>query len=177
MHSGPDVTIDSGNGFTHEIWYDSMKKRYPSWDLQEQRITESARPSFREIYMDMARSLARRSTCRRLQVGCVITSMDFRKVFAVGYNGNASGQPDKCDSAEPGRCGCLHAEENAAINCDAPRYVEKAVFCTHLPCLMCAKRLINMGGVQVVHYSEDYRLHDAVDLLLVSAIQVVQLKA
>lgn len=26
--SGPDETIDSGSGFTHEIWYDSMAGKH-----------------------------------------------------------------------------------------------------------------------------------------------------
>ncbi len=72
------------------------------------------RPSFQEVYMDLATSIARRSTCvrtsssgERMAVGCVITSTDFRKVLAVGYNGNASGLPNQCDSTTPGACGCF----------------------------------------------------------------------
>jgi dCMP deaminase len=129
------------------------------------------RPSFRQIYMRMAHELSQRSTCRRLQVGCVITSMDYRKVLSVGYNGNASGLANDCDSDEVGNCGCLHAEENAVINCDSPRYVEKVVFCTHLPCRMCAKRIINLGGVRVVYYDLPYRNTESKDMLLSAAIQ------
>ncbi|MGD9264630.1 MAG: deaminase, partial [Lysobacterales bacterium] len=100
------------------------------------------RPSFEEVYMQFAETIARRSTCTRLDVGTVITTTDYRKVLAVGYNGNASGLPNSCDRDEPGNCGCLHSEENAVINCDAPRHTEKFVFVTHLPCAACAKRLI-----------------------------------
>src|ERR1700740_2166387 len=89
------------------------------------------RPSWQKIYLDLAHPLAQRSTCHRLQVGTVISSTDFRKVLAVGYNGNASGLHNGCDREEPGNCGCLHSEENAVINCDAPRSVEKYVFVTH----------------------------------------------
>jgi dCMP deaminase len=111
-------------------------------------MTVTQRPSFEEIYLNLAASLASRSTCRRLKVGTVITSTDFRKVLAVGYNGNASGLPNTCDRDEQGNCGCLHSEENAVINCDTPRDVEKYAFVTHLPCAMCAKRLINLGNVK-----------------------------
>src|SRR4028118_1184079 len=110
------------------------------------------RPSFQTIYMQLAHSLAQRSTCKRLQVGTVITSTDYRKVLAVGYNGNATGLANSCDRDEQGNCGCLHSEEKAVINCDAPRRVEKVVFVTHLPCVMCAKRLINLGNVRNVIY-------------------------
>lgn len=123
------------------------------------------RPSFENIYMDMAFSLAQRSTCSRLQVGTVITSDDYRQVLAVGYNGNASKLPNCCDREEPSNCGCLHSEENAVINCNAPRTQRKVVFCTHLPCTACAKRLINLGGVGKVYYANDYRIKDSIAIL------------
>lgn len=135
----------------------------------------SERPSFEEIYMRLAVSLAERSTCKRLKVGTVITSTDFRKVLAVGYNGNASGLHNGCDRDEVGNCGCLHSEENAVINCDSPRNTEKIVFVTHLPCAMCAKRLINLGNVRRVVYANDYRTRDSVDLFARVGISVGQL--
>ncbi|MBY0472018.1 hypothetical protein K2X30_12705 [bacterium] len=133
------------------------------------------RPSFHKIYLDLAKVLAERSTCVRLQVGTVITSTDFRKVLAVGYNGNATGLPNKCDREEPGNCGCLHSEENAVINCDAPRNVEKYVFVTHLPCVACAKRLINLGNVKKVFYAQEYRIRDSIDLLKSVGIEAEQI--
>lgn len=134
-----------------------------------------SRPSFPSIYLKLAQTLSQRSTCIRLQVGTVITTTDFRKVLAVGYNGNATGLPNCCDREEPGNCGCLHSEENAVINCDAPRNVEKYVFVTHLPCVGCAKRLINLGNVKKVFYGEEYRIRDSVRLLESVGIEVEQL--
>lgn len=123
------------------------------------------RPSFEQVYMDLANSLAKRSTCKRLQVGTVITSIDFRKVLAVGYNGNASGLENSCDRDEAGNCGCLHSEENAAINCDSPRETHKFAFVTHLPCVACAKRLINLGNVKKVFYLNEYRVQKSKEVL------------
>jgi dCMP deaminase len=120
-----------------------------------------ARPSFETIYMQLAYLLAQRSTCQRLKVGTVITSTTFRKVLAVGYNGNASGLPNCCDRTDPGNCGCLHSEENAVINCDTARETPKIVFVTHMPCAQCAKRLINLGHVTQVYFGQAYRLTDA----------------
>lgn len=105
------------------------------------------RPSFPSIYMTLAEALAGRSTCRADHVGCVVTSVDFRKVLAIGYRGNATGLPNRCDR-EGEDCGCLHAEENAVIHCDAPRGEPKIVLTSKLPCRACAKRLINLGSVQ-----------------------------
>lgn len=129
------------------------------------------RPSFSSIYLELAQTLARRSTCKRLQVGTVITTTDYRKVLAVGYNGNATGLSNSCDRDEPGNCGCLHSEENAVINCDAPRFLEKYVFVTHLPCVACAKRLINLGNVKKVFYLHEYRLKDSITLFETVGIQ------
>jgi len=138
-------------------------------------MTEKARPSFPTIYMRLAQTLASRSTCKRLAVGTVISSTDFRKVLAVGYNGNATGLHNGCDRDEPGNCGCLHSEENAVINCDAPRFIEKVVFVTHLPCVQCAKRLINLGNVKKVYYHQEYRIKDSLDVLRSVGIEVEQL--
>jgi len=135
-------------------------------DTNERGFSEEIkRPSFQELYMDFAFSISRRSTCNRLKVGTVITTTDFRKILSIGYNGNASGLPNQCDREEPGNCSCLHSEENAVINCDSPRSVEKIVFVTHLPCSACAKRLVNLGNVTAVYYSEDYRKKDSVEIL------------
>lgn len=133
------------------------------------------RPSFESVYMRFAEEISRRSSCKRLNVGTVITTTDFRKVLAVGYNGNAAGLPNGCDRDEVGNCGCLHSEENAAINCDSPRYVEKYVFVTHLPCTACAKRLINIGNVKKVFFREDYRNREAIQLFKMTGIEVFQI--
>jgi dCMP deaminase len=129
------------------------------------------RPSFEDIYMRMAHEMSQRSTCTRtnsegklMQVGCVIVTPDFRKMISLGYNGNASGLPNECDSTTPGNCGCIHAEANAVVNCDVSRQVEKVVFATHLPCVACAKLLINLGGVQKVYYAQDYRIRTSLGL-------------
>ncbi len=134
------------------------------------------RPTFEEIYMELAILMSKRSTCERLKVGCVITSTDFRKVLAVGYNGNASGFHNGCDGIVPGQCGCLHAEENAIISCTAQRYEKKYIFVTNSPCVMCAKRIINLGGVEHVYYKELYRIHDSIYTLKQAGIPVTQLK-
>ncbi|MCB9092440.1 MAG: hypothetical protein H6621_02165 [Halobacteriovoraceae bacterium] len=130
------------------------------------------RPSFEQVYIELATLMAKRSTCQRLKVGTVITTTDFRKVLAVGYNGNASGLDNCCDREEPGNCGCLHSEENAVINCDSPRNFDKFVFVTHLPCVACAKRLINLGNVKKIFYLNDYRIKDSIGVLNSVGIEV-----
>ena len=134
-------------------------------------MREMERPAFTEIYMNLALDLARRSTCRRLKVGCVIVSEDYQKVLAIGYNGNAAGFPNDCDSDEAGKCGCIHAEENAMIKCTAP-HSNKIVFTTHQPCAMCAKKLVNLGRIKHVYYKEPYRLIQGLEILKEAGIEV-----
>lgn len=114
------------------------------------------RPSFDRIYMNLASQLAERSTCIRLKVGSVITSLDYRKVLSVGYNGTGSGMDHNC-TGEEGNCLCLHSEINAIINCDAPRETKKIFFVTHYPCVMCYKAIVNLGNVEEVIYKNPYR--------------------
>ena len=64
---------------------------------------------------------------------------------AIGKAVKKYGLANTCDREEPGNCGCLHSEENAVINCDAPRETKKFVLVTHLPCAACAKRLMSNG--------------------------------
>src|SRR5256884_7386915 len=68
-----------------------------------------------EVYMRMAEELAKRSTCARLQVGTVVTDQRLENVLAIGYNGNARGLPNKCDSAVPGGCRCHPLQENGPL--------------------------------------------------------------
>jgi len=151
------------------MWFNTKVK----WNSEFNSNTkEPIRPTFEQIYMNFAFTIAKRSTCSRLQVGTVITSTDFRKVLSIGYNGNASGLPNKCDSDEPGNCGCLHSEENAVINCDTARHIQKIVFVTHLPCPMCAKRLVNLGNVIKIYFTNDYRKSDSIEMLRQSNIEI-----
>jgi dCMP deaminase len=116
-----------------------------------------------EVYMRMAEELAKRSTCTRLQVGTVVTDSRLENVVAIGYNGNAKGLPNRCDSTVPGNCGCIHSEVNALVK--APGGIrDKVVFVTDSPCVACAKLMIN-SGVSHVFYRRPYRDPSGVELL------------
>ncbi len=116
-----------------------------------------------EVYMRMAEELAKRSTCTRLQVGTVVTDARLENVLAIGYNGNAKGLPNRCDSTVPGQCGCIHSEVNALVK--APGAItDKVLFVTNSPCVMCAKMIIN-SGVTHVYFRHAYRDPTGVELL------------
>lgn len=124
-----------------------------------------------EVYMRMAEELAKRSTCARLQVGTVVTDARLENVLAIGYNGNARGLPNRCDSTVPGQCGCIHSEVNALIK--APGSVkDKVVFVTNSPCILCAKLIIN-SGVTHVYFRHAYRDPSGVELLVSAGVTPV----
>lgn len=141
--------------------------------LYEHEHNEDSRPKWTKIYMDFAFALSNRSSCDRASVGCVITSMDHNRVLAIGYNGNYRGGPNCCDSKEPGACGCLHAEENAIIKLDYNDHSDKIAYTTMSPCIMCAKRILNAGIVEV-RYSILYRDDSGLRLLQNNGIDVKQ---
>jgi dCMP deaminase len=116
-----------------------------------------------EVYMRMAEELAKRSTCARLQVGTVVTDARLENVLAIGYNGNAKGLPNRCDSTVPGNCGCIHSEVNALVKAPGGQR-DKVVFVTDSPCVACAKLMIN-SGVTHVYFRRRYRDPSGVELL------------
>ncbi len=124
-----------------------------------------------EVYMRMAEELAKRSTCARLQVGTVVTDAELENVLAIGYNGNAKKLPNRCDSAVPGNCGCIHSEVNALVK--APGSVkDKVVFVTKSPCVMCAKLMMN-SGVTHVFFRSLYRDPSGSELLASAGVTPV----
>jgi dCMP deaminase len=125
-----------------------------------------------EVYMRMAEELAKRSTCLRLQVGTVVTDATLENVVAIGYNGNAKGLPNQCDSSVPGNCGCIHSEVNALVKAPG-RLPDKVVFVTDSPCVSCSKLMIN-SGVSHVFYRRLYRNPKGTELLQSAGVRPVQ---
>ncbi|MCB0159778.1 MAG: dCMP deaminase, partial [Caldilineaceae bacterium] len=80
-------------------------------------MSSTPRPSWDEYFMDIAFTVAQRSTCDRAHVGCVLVRD--RRMLCTGYNGAPAGLPH-CDEVGhlmiDGHCvRTLHAEQNAII--------------------------------------------------------------
>ena len=142
-------------------------------DASEKEVAghEVSRIPLFEVYMRMAEELAKRSTCARLQVGTVITDQALEAVVALGYNGNARGFPNQCDTDTPGACGCIHSEQNAVVKADG-HLREKVAFVTASPCVMCAKLLIQ-ANVTHVYYREPYRKPDGLEILQAGGVKTI----
>lgn len=130
------------------------------------------RPPLFEVYMRMAEELAKRSTCRRLSVGTVITDPTLENVVAIGYNGNARGFPNDCDAPTPGACGCIHSEMNALVKAPG-NLADKVVFVTASPCPMCAKLMVQ-AQVSHVYYREPYRRPEGLGVLQAAGVVAVR---
>lgn len=132
-------------------------------DPDKVELWSPTRPPLFEVYMRMAEELAKRSTCRRLSVGTVITDSLLENVLAIGYNGNARGFPNDCDAPTPGRCGCIHSEMNALVKAPG-RERDKVAFVTASPCVMCAKLMVQ-AHISHVYFREAYRDSAGVEVL------------
>ncbi|MFW6200907.1 MAG: deoxycytidylate deaminase [Gemmatimonadota bacterium] len=133
---------------------------------------ELARPPLFEVYMRMAEELAKRSTCARLRVGTVITDSALENVVAIGYNGNARGFPNRCDTSIPGSCGCIHSEQNALVK--APGHLrDKVAFLTASPCVMCAKLMVQ-SNITHLYYRQAYRDRSGLEVLETAGIRAIR---
>lgn len=147
-----------------------LNLRRDATELEVARHQVERIPLF-EVYMRMAEELAKRSTCSRLQVGTVITDPALEHVVSIGYNGNARGFPNRCDSDTPGACGCIHSEQNAVVKAEG-HLRDKVAFITASPCVMCAKLLIQ-SDVTHVFYRDPYRKADGLEVLRKGGVKTV----
>ncbi len=129
-----------------------------------------------EMLMEIARIVARRSTCNRAQVGAVV-AQDGR-IISTGYAGAPSGlphcSPETCNTSAP----CtrtVHAEAGAISYAarSGIRLEGATLYCTHCPCIDCAKLIINTGIKRVI-YDQAYRKTEGLELLRTVGIVVEQ---
>src|ERR1700689_900567 len=122
------------------------------------------RPTFDEIYMELAQNLAHKSHCVKIKVGAVLTK-DTR-IVSLGYNGPPAGThncdeewPDTgCPRDSKGSCSlALHAEQNAILYAvkNGANLEGATLYTTLSPCLPCA-RLIFSAGVVKVFFDRSY---------------------
>ena len=115
----------------------------------------SDRPRWDDIWMDFAKSIAKRSCDSKYQVGAVVVNSENTQVLSIGYNGDQKGGSNKRDSTETGQSGFIHAEINALIKMDYNNPCKKKMYLTLSPCEVCAKAIVN-AGIDELIYSELY---------------------
>ena len=122
------------------------------------------RPSSDEYFLKIASVVAERSTCRRHHVGAV--AVKDKHILSTGYNGAASGTRDclklgclRDEMNIPSGtrheiCRGIHAEQNVIIQASlhGVSLEGSTIYCTHTPCILCAKMLVNARIKRLVSF-------------------------
>ncbi len=128
------------------------------------------RPGLDEYFLKIASVVGERSTCRRHHMGAI--AVRDKHILATGYNGAAAGLKDclelGCLRDELGIasgtrqeiCRAIHAEQNVIIQAalHGVSLEGATVYCTHTPCILCAKMMVNARiarSVSFGKYSDD----------------------
>jgi len=124
------------------------------------------RPDFDEYCLKIASVVAERSTCRRHHMGAV--AVKNKHILTTGYNGAPAGGKDCLElgcirdemNIESGTqqeiCRAIHAEQNVIIQAGlhGVSLEGSTVYCTHTPCVLCAKMLINAKIARSVSFGK-----------------------
>jgi dCMP deaminase len=139
-------------------------------------------------FMEVAELVASWSSCfqENRQIGAVIVKS--KRIIATGYNGASAGIEsckDKgfCMRKESGiesgtrqeLCYATHAEQNAIVQAARMGIAIEGgtLFCTHQPCAICAKLIINAGLKRIV-FKSGYPDEFSLKLLKEAGVEVVQ---
>lgn len=143
--------------------------------LQNSIIDNTERVTWDQYFMSFALIASKRSTCDRLNVGCVLVVNN--RIISTGYNGFLKGCPHRSKVIDGHEQLTIHAEQNAI--CDASQRgvsINNAIaYVSHLPCINCFKLLI-ASGIKEIKYLLDYKNNDLVNQLAIqNSIRLIKL--
>ena len=134
-----------------------------------------SRPSWDEYFKEIVLVTTKRSSCNRLQVGCLLVKDN--RIISQGYNGFLPGCPHKSILREGHEQATVHAEQNAICDC-AKRGVscdDCIAYISHYPCIICTRLLI-AAGIKKIKYINDYKNDDLVKILAIQAnVDIIQI--
>jgi dCMP deaminase len=127
---------------------------------------KATRPSADEYFLKIASVVAERSTCLRHHMGAV--AVKDKHILTTGYNGAAAGLKDclelgclrNASNIPSGQrteiCRAIHAEQNVIIQAALHGISLEGctIYCTHTPCVLCAKMMINARVKRVVIFTK-----------------------
>jgi len=125
-------------------------------------------------HLAVAHVYAELSTATRAKVGAIIVKDN--RIISIGYNGTPSGWDNICEENGITKAEVLHAETNAIAKLARSHESGEGatLYCTHSPCLNCAK-LIYQSGINKVVYCKDYS-SEGIDFLDRADVDVYQLE-
>ena len=144
------------------------------------------RGSKENYYLDIAQTVAERSTCLRKRYGAIIVKNDV--ILSTGYNGAPRGRKNCCDLGQCMRdklniprgeryelCRSVHSEQNAIIAASREQMLGATLYMACIDpadgslvpgtssCMMCKRVILNAGIAKVVirDTKEDFRVIEA----------------
>lgn len=137
-------------------------------------------------FMELAWVISTWASCYQpnRKIGCVIVKN--KRIVTTGYNGAPAGIRTCVERGECLRkklnipsgtraemCYAIHAEQNAIIQAAKLGIsIDGAtLYCTHQPCVICAKMIVNAGISRVV-YEEGYPDEFALEIFRESGVQL-----
>ena len=124
-----------------------------------------------DAYMDTAERFAQLSYAVRLKVGAVVVKDN--RIISIGYNGTPAGWDNECERDGKTKDEVIHAEANAIAKLarDSEGGNGSSLFCTHAPCIQCAKLIVG-GGIQKVYFKNYYRDDSGIVFLDKSGVEI-----
>ncbi len=146
---------------------------------------EEKRPAWDDYFLEITHLITSRATCLRRKVGALLVKD--KRILSTGYNGPPRDLPHceetgclrdklKIPSGERQEiCRGLHAEQNAIIQAALYGIPAKGsvLYCTHQPCLTCAKMIINVGITKIV-FQGTYPDPLALDMLKAAKVELIK---
>ena len=147
-------------------------------------MSKLTRPDIDEYFLKVASVVAERSTCRRHHVGAV-AARD-KHILATGYNGAPAGLKDCLElgclrdelnipsGTRHEICRGIHAEQNVIIQAalHGISLEGSTIYCTHTPCNLCAKMLVNARIQRFVSFGS-YDDNSFIELFREAGIELV----
>lgn len=129
---------------------------------------------FVQAYKEIVKTIANLSSANRAKVGAIIVKDN--RIISIGYNGMPAGWTNECEIDGHTKSEVLHAETNAIAKVARSQESSEnsTLFCTHAPCLDCAK-LIYQSGISEVFYITEYRDPAGVKFLDTAGIKIYQI--
>ena len=141
-------------------------------------------------FMELAEVISTWASCYQQdrKIGAVIVKN--KRIVTTGYNGAPAGIKTCVERGECLRkklgipsgtkheiCYAIHAEQNAIIQAAKLGIsIEGAtLYCTHQPCVICAKMIVNSGIAKVI-YGEGYPDEFAMKIFEEAGVEVVKMR-
>jgi dCMP deaminase len=129
-------------------------------------MTTQKRLDIDEYFLKIASVVAERSTCRRHHMGAI--AVRDKHILTTGYNGAPAGAKDCLElgclrdelkipsGTRQEECRAIHAEQNVIIQAGlhGVSLQGATVYCTHTPCVLCAKMMANARIARSVSFGK-----------------------